>query len=370
LQIIHISDLHIVKDNAKFSSKMRVTRWLTRNIKKLRPAYDLIRDGTAPHDQGAPSRFIDYLVSDLASDPSWRGLPTWLVDTGDLTTWGDDDSLDQGRDFIRRAQSALAIPPDSVVSLYGNHDAWPQNLPFFQRQAATDAQRHKLRASYYPSPCPSQPLIARVPGSNSEVQLYWVNTVLHKRVRNSFVYGLVREDPGTISYGDQLDRLATLIDQYQGSHGAPNLRILATHHPIHYPPPEPTIGMRVWNSRDVATRLNSASPLGTAPPLIHVLLSGHVHLMFPEYGRLPTTVGNCGHGYLGKKQCQLVVGSLMQEDPTGKRGLWTHQFQVLRFYHSRIVPTKWRMERWLVARSNGLGPFLEIPPQQQMLLDL
>src|SRR6266446_6074129 len=121
LQIVHISDLHIV---APESNGPAVARQISRQIRwvpLLAPLYHSLEDGIAPNDQFAPYRFDDFLRRITIEDAEWQELPTWLICTGDITTFGDRASLDVGKTWLE----SLSQYVHAALWLHGNHDEWP-----------------------------------------------------------------------------------------------------------------------------------------------------------------------------------------------------------------------------------------------------
>jgi hypothetical protein len=322
--------------------------------KKLR---EFIQSGTAPHDTWAPPAFVRFLPKITTGDPVWSERATWLVDTGDLTSFGDDDSLRQGHNWL--ARFVTAAWPVGVKFLYGNHDAWPAKFPLFARYAEIERHRGHLRATWYPATWPDPPLRERIPGTGSEVQLWCLNSVLHERRWNWRAFGEVRSDrywePGAAGAGgDAVAELAREVGKDHKAMGARHLRILAVHHPVHYPPPRPSRSMSMRNDAAVAQLLyRHGGPEHT--PLAHLVLSGHTHGLYPASGVLPNSARACAHYPLGDDQCQLVAGSLTQLDRTGSR--FPHQCELLRFYASSHQPNDVKVERLVAARANGLGEF-------------
>jgi len=352
LQIIHISDLHVMdrksSDATAIRGRIRRMRGISARIA------DSISDGTAPHDELAVPFFAEFLAEVVTKDQEWVKHKTWLIDTGDLTTLGDQNSLHLGRKHLKEF---IKICPE-FASTYGNHDAWPGKLPLFAESAAIKGQAQVLSAHQYAVASPQLSLSTAIPHGAGAVQLYFVDSVIHDRWMNTMALG-------GISNG-QLDALRKLVDQ----HFAPerhDLRILAVHHPVHYPPPRPDLHMVMSNDEKVAGVLETKSPAG-AYPLVHLVLSGHTHSLYPLQGKLPLEPSLCTHPPLGSDQCQLIVGSLMQLDRYNKRLGWPHQCQILRLYCSKSKPFALAVERLLVARQGGedyrgtgIGPYKFVP---------
>src|SRR5688500_19003630 len=91
LQIVHVSDLHVV---APGFAGWPALRALARSLATASPGLaDALREDAAPHDPWCPVEFRAFLEAVTLGDPLFRRLPTWLVDSGDLTSFGDDPSL-------------------------------------------------------------------------------------------------------------------------------------------------------------------------------------------------------------------------------------------------------------------------------------
>ena len=147
----------------------------------------------------------------------------------------------------------------------------------------------------------------------------------------------------------QLTALAQLVKQNYDAQRR-DFRILAVHHPVHYPPERPTFGMSMKDDREVAETLGV--PCVDGPyPLAHLVLSGHTHFLFPKHGKMPAQACLCVHPHLGEDQCQFVVGSLMQLDRRQTQE-WSQQCEVLRLYHCKDEPVL-MVERLLAARQLG-----------------
>jgi 3',5'-cyclic AMP phosphodiesterase CpdA len=351
LQIIHISDLHVVDPRSPnaASVRSRIRKW-----RRVSAGFaNWMEEGTSPHDALAVPLFEDFL-REFVKDPSWAGCETWLVDTGDLTSLGDAESFDLGRDYLR---SLVRICP-KFASIYGNHDAWPGEPPLLAKRKAIEEQWKVLVNQRYLVASPRCALKVNIPHGRGQVQLYFVDSVIRDRWRNAWALGEVSDT--------QLKDLQGLVDQNYDPKRS-DLRILAVHHPIHYPPPRPGMGMVMRNDKQVAAMLDTKSPAG-AYPLVHLVLSGHTHSLYPVQGALPAEPYLCIHTPLQNNQVQLVVGTLMQLDRYGTRDGWPHQSQILRFYYSTSDSAILSVERLLAARQSGLryrgagiGPYKIVP---------
>lgn len=349
LQIVHISDLHITDPRSASSVGLRGT------LRKLKVGFpwpeviEHIEDGIAPHEPDAVSKFKEFLKRITDRHSGWAHCETWLVDTGDLTSLGDQDSFIMGSQFL----SELKKHCTRSASIYGNHDAWPGTFPVFARKADIDTQKQSLAVLKYDVDKPSLALRTSIPGTSSEVQLYLVDSVIHQRLRNLRAIGEV--SPA------QLQALKQLVDDNYEA-GKNHFRILGVHHPVHYPPTRPSFSMCMENDHAVAKALGSRTAKGTSP-LAHLVLSGHTHSLYPQHGALPANPQLCTHPHLGTNQCQFVVGTLMQFDRQNKRGKYPHQCEVLRFYSSQSHPTVLAVERFFAARQatnqsgSGFGPY-------------
>lgn len=347
LQIIHISDLHV--SDPKSRNSVTVRGWI-RKLRRLVPsAAEYIEDGVAPHDGLAVALFAEFL-NEIVNDPNWVECNTWLVDTGDLTSLGDGDSLDLGRKYLTEFSN---ICPE-LASIYGNHDAWPGTFPLVAKIRRISKQKQALTARQFTIATPGLALQSPIPHGEGEVQLYFVDSIRYGRLVNSLALGRVKKA--------QLNSLRSLVDEnYNPSRH--DLRILAVHHPVHYPRPRPSVQMSMSNDSIVGRNLDVPSP-GGAYPLAHLVLSGHTHFLFPCQGALPAQPSLCLHPELGNDQCQFVVGTLMQLDKYNKRSGWPHQCEVLRLYYSAKNHSVVLMERLLVARQSGenyrgtgIGPY-------------
>ena len=352
LQLVHISDLHV---GDATSLPMGTVRDLIRKLKRRVSTglASLISDGTAPHDPLAVSLFKEFL-EEIVQDPEWKDCTTWLVDTGDLTSLGDQPSLNLG---IQHLNEFKTVCP-KFASIYGNHDGWPGKLPAFSALVDIQAQPSKITALGYSVATPQIALSQLITHGGGEIQLYSADSIILDLWQNSLARGEV--------VASQLEALKNLVDANYSADRR-DFRILVVHHPVHYPPPRPRFQMAMRNDSHVAKVLDTPSRK-RAYPLVHLVLSGHTHYCYPPHGEMPSEPSLCNHADLGHAQCQFVVGSLMQLDRHGKRLGWPHQCEVLRFYYSDQDPTVVSIDRLLGARQSdgkrrgtGIGPYKFVP---------
>jgi predicted MPP superfamily phosphohydrolase len=335
LQIIHISDLHIVHpDFDRWAPQRMWSRTLRRALPMLPTVIAQIEEGTASHDPNALEDFEDFVV--LFTHKSQT--TTWLVVTGDLTTFGDPQSLSLALQYITRLKQRC----QGTCVIYGNHDAWPRAFPLVSADLHVIQQVMLKTDGHFSISQPTGPLREAFPNHPGEVQLYTVDSVLYGRWDNSLALGSVR--PG------QLTQLASLINKNRSPGEARDFRILALHHPVEYPQPRPALGMVLKNDQDVALAIDK--PPSGVHPLAHLLLSGHTHQTWPALGALPELAQTCKHEYLGPKQCQYIAGTLTQIDRTRQRE-WPNQCEVLRLSSSPTKPFQIKVQRLIAARPTG-----------------
>jgi len=298
-----------------------------------------------------------FLPKITVDDPAWRDAPTWLIDTGDVTTLGDVKSLRLGHQWLEKFREAAGGPGHRWM--YGNHDAWPGDFPLFASLGSIDEHRNVLRSRWYKDRLPEDPLSVDIPGriDGAQIQLWTLNSVVHARDYNTLALGRIQEDrfwedpSGSRDPGNAVPELARKIERRSGA--ARDFRILASHHPVHYPE-KPAAIMFMTNANEVARDLLRPGN-SMHSPLAHLVLSGHTHELFPAVGHLPKTGSMCNHDPLSPNQCQLIAGSLSQRraPATG----YPQQCQLLRFYYSEAAPDEVIMERLIAARANGLGDY-------------
>jgi hypothetical protein len=250
LQIVHVSDLHLVASEYASWPAVRACYRALRKVSSDRA--QRFRIGTTPHDPTAIEPFGSFLEAIATGDAIWRRLPTWLVDSGDLTCFGDAPSLHLARS-VHREFAARATASARVV-LVGNHDAWT-NAPAIPNDPVQIERRESLTRDWFATQWPAPPHVAKPPTGRPVVELYGI-------------------DSSDGLDGVSLKRLAALMDQYRED-DAPTVRVLASHRPM-----DPT-------------------PL----PRVDLVLSGHTHSLSPPLGTLRSDA---------PAPAALGVGSLLQ----------------------------------------------------------
>jgi Calcineurin-like phosphoesterase len=389
LQIIHISDLHVQKtgfsDAAKFYQEQRVSaRWLRDFLKR----HDLLgwEGGTQGHYPKAPESFGRFLAKFRAKFPIWFGEgenpgQTWLVDTGDLTTFGDARSIALGKGYHEDWEKELGTPKSR--QLYGNHDAWPGCHPgpdlLWRFSTGMEIKRSELGSElgWLSSDWISAPLMAPIPGTKSRIELYGFDTVVWNRWLNVLAIGTMP------NYAvDELRRALTRQLQQGEPH---HFRIVAMHHPIAFPyrddetrassflPGLPS--NRILDPERCGRILANDANTPNAGPLAHVILSGHTHAQYP-WGQFPADAGGVKQGPIRNMHMQLVGGPLMlnrvpphiddadstwdsiENRPTPNYNLTRVDFancqaQLLRFYSDPDAKGVIRLRRWQILAESG-----------------
>lgn len=235
LQIIHVSDLHFCdgySDQAKLAREARIWRqWLRRTIE--RRDWFGWHEGTLDHDETAANAFLSFLQAMRSEDGEWfpdevgkPNPPTWLVDTGDATTFGDEPSFTTAQDRLEQWRNALG--GCEARWLFGNHDAWPGTQPGVQTGAGFERISEDQKNLVY-SWAPWQqhkwldPLVANGP-NGLRIECYGLNSVCFGWWDNLRAIG-------------RIDRseLEGLCSKIAARDPAPSFRILATHHPVAFP---------------------------------------------------------------------------------------------------------------------------------------
>jgi predicted MPP superfamily phosphohydrolase len=381
LQIVHISDLHFHVGPAPQNDGLvkRVISLIAGvNARFGRWLLDYWEDGRAGHATDALIAFECFLTGKpMPHEPantfyptglaalSCNDIPTWLVDTGDLASVGDDASIRAEIAWVDRMAALLG--DGDPIRLYGNHDAWPNKFPAIASKATLATHRTNLRKNFFPGAHPLYPRSIPIGSTGNRIDLYRVNSVIHDRWPNTRALGQLRKDPhwGGAGAKDQLPELAKLVAQKAKQQAGRAFRILLSHHPVHYPPPPPKGVMTLQGAATVGKQLINSTG-GATGPLAHLVLSGHTHNLYPGHGTLPPNAGTTRHPPLGLQQLQLVVGSLSKAIRYAAGGSYVvdaepHQFQVLRFFDLPGYPDSLVMKRTVIGRNNGSGRFAFMP---------
>lgn len=372
LHIVHLSDMHYRDESGASDLRMeRGARQIAGHFRRCgaqRLSDWMLRkwhQGTAGQDSTAHERLCSFLTQ-FADNPHFSGVETWLLDTGDLSSLGDLGSLQNAVACLKEYQSILGA--SKLLTLYGNHDAWPGKFPLRASRKELHTHRTQIRSTkLFPSRWPVAPLSIPIPHCQSRVLLQGVSSVIDDRWLNARALGRVGSDPNWLPVRDGVHQLRQLAaDTEQGWHAdgsTRDFRILAVHHPIHYPPPRPGWTMHMKNDADVADALAAFGQKGRGK-LAHLVLSGHTHETYPAWGELPAQVSAHVYSPLVAGQVQLVAGSQAQatytEGGKGKKGeqALPQEFQILTFFaaphnaHRQLV-----IERRVVRRTNNNGPY-------------
>lgn len=377
LHIVHVSDLHCQADTVQRDIKSelafrRVLRFL-RSIGKPGLADKLdaqIQDGLAGHDPMAHTLMCDFLA-DFANHPDFGGIDIWLVATGDLSALGDRDSIRMAMGWLQDYARILNTP--STLLLHGNHDAWPGKFPLFVSENEVRTHQGTLRQMLAKT-WPDLALKTSIPHSRSRLLLNAINSTTGDRALNLFAAGDVALDPPWPMFNKcrhQLEELAnkTAAD-FHPDMVTRDFRLLAVHHPVHYPPPRPTVTMSLRNDHEVADALEKFDQQHHRGKLAHLVLSGHTHATYPAPGTLPGFAQGQRYHPLHDGQLQLVTGSFSQlprasDLANGEReDVIPQQCEILTFFNSPSCASSGQllMERRVVGRPlGGQYKFLGIP---------
>ena len=427
LQIIHVSDWHFRHRDfvlpAWFTSfaeqglsasplkiKAMVERLPAGMAVKLNEAVEELRDGIYGHDEEALIELEEVIKDCTVLDPEWNDGVTWLIDTGDISTFGDPTSIEQAQS---RLEHLAGISNAQAVSIHGNHDAWPQTQPLFATFKSIRNQRKWLRDVAFPDECPNLANSTPISNTKASIDLYRLNSVEHGKIVNGLAFGRVARDKFWASSRKetktQLEVLKSSAEERSDEGKVRNFRIVLSHHPIKAPEHfRYRLSMKMIDPQNsLYNQLLLGS--GALGPLAHLVLSGHTHQTFPRQGEL----GQTGLGHLPDRpnSRQLIVGSLSKftdrrveltsqaentlaalDDSVFQRRLrgfdedgwlrdrrlgheaqrakaegfqFPHQFQLLRFYFDEASPSALIVKRIIFGRSNGAGPFRILDVEDQ-----
>lgn len=387
LQLVHISDLHVgdgYDDKARIAQQERGLRRKLRDILEFHNVAGW-REGTLTSDTTAIRALEAFLKSLRVQDGEWFSAPgtpgpeTWLLDTGDLTTFGDSKSIDLA--LVRLERWRKLLDPCQARVLFGNHDAWPGTQPAIlaggQWQQLMDSQR-KLLDSYPLLRTPGwlHPFSVENKALKIRIELYGLSSVLFGAWPNMRAIGEIESA--------DIDALERTIASRE-SPDVRTYRVLATHHPLTYPyEPADTrvagISVNVLvNGLQTAQRLaNQGGQYGS--PRIHMFLSGHTHGTHPG-SKLTHTVEEVHQAGMAKRQLQLVVGPVMlvrsltqiqggsgpgmarKRESFSDASIFaaTRQFQVLRFFSDEDYPDGLVMQRYVMAYLPGTEGYCSVP---------
>jgi hypothetical protein len=344
LQIIHVSDLHFGPPDV---SDIETRTWLGT---LCQAAYsrrgEEERQGLAGLDQFAVVEFETCLDGLMTHEGEWKD-DSWLIATGDLSTWGDAESIADALGFLQRAAQRHDI---RWAALYGNHDVWPGDPPLHPLALSAtpsdlSARRTAMRTNFFPMDWPLHPVGNRgghMPGRPQDLLsvgfkrrtgrlvVYSLNTVVHNSGLNGWALGAVARD----RYWQTDRNLPDQVDQVSARWQQGDFGIVLTHHPIHHPN-APLDRDVLVNRENVARRLSTA---------LSIVVSGHTHVPFPPEGDL-NRLGACDP--LGAPQVQLITGTLSQ---IPQHIEFAQTWQRLRFFEEEDAVV---LQRVLYTRSDG-----------------
>jgi 3',5'-cyclic AMP phosphodiesterase CpdA len=353
LQLAHISDIHFVTPPSRVAAKTRRLPWLPPRLAA----------GLMGHSQRALVAF-EKSIQNILPDDDTRAR-TWLVVTGDLTTLGEQSSLDEVVDWVRSLAQTVGV---SYAILYGNHDVWNGGLPLFTSQNVLYQHRSELRSRIFTGDWPLAPMAEGAGQCGSagaapaieatlpvgrQLVVTSLNTVIHDQLLNTLAFGKVAQD----RYWESGSNLPPQLDALRAKARQDEVRVVLTHHPVHDPAVCSATGQpfqRLLNAGDVAQALER--PVGGSA-LATLVVSGHTHAGFPDSGHLPDHLPrslDC-HDPLGDGQAQLIASTLSQRPFRGKGH--EHEWQCLSFWDDagQLV-----LERVIYQRPGRVGDFQRV----------
>lgn len=364
-RFLHFSDLHFVR-HAGRGSRAKTRASVQPLLSSLFPSTDyrnfrnyFLTQGTAGHENRALKLLTRSIEQEMAVS-GWSAEQTRLCFTGDLSTWGDQDSIDSTCKYLDMLARRFELPEPIII--YGNHDVWPGNPPGADglpiRSAETDLATRRSELRYPGGRFGGTWMLGLGDLCAGRVKIgvaLSLNSIVHAPLANMLALGNVGEDryweanPGK----DQVDSLEAQV-------GSDRLAVIAMHHPLYDPASWPVghqgVGLPALshvlrNHHDVRRALASATNTFTPDP-IHIILCGHTHSVYPDPGDLDSITSAQTLGAHGR--LQLTIGSCAQEPV---RGRTMHQsWQSVMLSHD-TGSNELIVERIVYMRPHASGPF-------------
>ena len=324
LQIVHISDIHMWAPQSHEDVAGKRESIVQLFMDRLSEATHVVTNfipGLQRDDLGVREDFVEALEK-IVEEDEWRDIPTWLVCTGDVTTWGDTPSRDAFHRWIQNEIIPLGI--QRFHCLHGNHDYWPDAHPLYASPKRLRNHRQVLRNTRPYNRSHPRLLARHILSNDRSINLYSLSTPNWQRAYNSIALGWVRSDtawPGRSPVVKrQLEYLKALVTrERRGNKKA--VRLVASHHPV---------ASRVYGFKPFE-RLIDASLIAAVferYKLADIVMSGHTHSCYPYS---PEDLMKMSPF---QDIDQLVTGTLSQqlggEPSVGEE----NQFQLLRFYEN------------------------------------
>lgn len=361
-RLLHFSDLHFAVGRQPDAVR-RIA--IQQQVSSVGLPFSLIEQGISGHDPRAVSWLGRSIRKKAAADASWQGL-TYLVCTGDLTTWGDDAALASVRKWLDHLHRDTNLP---LLMSYGNHDVWPGTpgtIPLVESQARLDARRTAMRGVHFPQRrwlhgC------AKFARAGKVIGICSLNTVVHCRLRNTAASGHVGND----FYWDRHKQSSlSQVEELRQWLNDCDVAIVLSHHPVYDPSLNaPTVlnflgftisAKALLNADDVAQAMCQVP--STSPNGVRLVLSGHTHAIYPPRGSLPKQGPLPQHGALLGNLGQLTIGSCSQATVRGRKQEQSWELLELTL-EDHISPATIVVERTLFVRGNGMGDFAEQPKE-------
>lgn len=393
LQIVHVSDMHLIHPDSQKAKKTKAQHRLHfafekfKNIlpSRIRPYWSeisqtaeslraVLSSGFDGHDNSSIEELIEWFGR-VRGDEVWSNTPTWLIDTGDQTTFGDDESLDYGLQILGKLSAALGGVP--YTRIHGNHDAWPGKHPLISNKKQREKHKQKLRRKHFIADYPSMPQLShKIPELDCTIDVYSLNSVVHSWLKNGLARGEIKEDKFWQKRTKARDGVQISALEELAKSRTPNcLRLVLSHHPINLEYPHvlkylsSKFTMGLSKAGKISNALSKAKETLGSQPLAHLILSGHTHKLYPEIGGCSNVEITSDEGYLH----QLVIGTSAKLNSVTSQGIekpptiaelrkfdqvFTNQVQLLRI--SRPTNSDERLlaiDRIVAGRVMNFGPW-------------
>ena len=317
-RIVHVTDMHLFVDHNGIGrpvhEKARLLRaiaWLANQpwawnwIQSLEP-------GLHEHSREALSALTTTIKNIIAKCP----CPVALIQSGDLEAYGGLELPGQAFPinwafpaFDYWLTECRNLGPQVQVSIYGNHDVWPNTLPWLRLPVIPPLVEASIRRR--PEFSGVLPDLAGVITTGAfSLEVYRLNTAVSNVWPNAIAGGYISADSS--SQGNSAAAMLQYQTNSTKTSGKLSIRMIVMHHPAHFFNATGTVSDLtegvIRNLAELTAVLNAQR--------FHFILAGHRHDINPAPG-VTLAAHSRSQPPVPAGTIQLVAGSSTQICPAG-----------------------------------------------------